>query len=112
MNYRCPKCQSPKIMPVASAQGLRPDIPKSLLILVPSLLLLLLMLATSLAYWVLDKDLGLVLQLATIGNLGVCVVSALIFWRNLPKFKHSMQTFMRSQKHWQCRQCHHHWQHD
>lgn len=110
MNYRCPKCQSPKIMPISQAGAGRPEVPKSLVILVPSILLLLLLVSISLAYLVMGKPMGLVLQMATIICFFVCVSAALLFWKALPKFKLSVQSFMRSQKHWKCRECHHDWQ--
>ncbi|KAA8732153.1 hypothetical protein F4V57_11085 [Acinetobacter qingfengensis] len=110
MSYRCPKCQSPKIMPVASSNSVRPEIPKSLAILVPSVLFLLLFVSISLAFLVLDKKMGLLLQLATIASFLIFIASGFMFWKALPKFKQSMQTFMRAQKHWKCRQCNHDWQ--
>ncbi len=90
MNYRCPKCQSTKIMPVASASGPRPNIPKSLLVLVPSILLLVILVLISIVFLV--------------------MVSGFLFWRVLPDFKITMQNFMQDQKQWKCRQCHNEWQ--
>ena len=109
MNYRCPQCQSPKIMPVSQAGGARPEVPKSLLTLVPSILLLLLLVSISLAYLVMDKPMSLLLQLATIFCFVLCLLSGLMFWKALPRFKLSVQNFMRQQKHWKCRECEHDW---
>ncbi|MFU8925339.1 hypothetical protein [Acinetobacter puyangensis] len=110
MNYRCPKCQSTKIIPMASATGPRPQVPKSLLILVPSILLLALLLAISIVFLILDKSTGPVLNGATILVVLSCIVSGFMFWRDLPNFKISMQSFMQSQKQWKCRECQHEWQ--
>ena len=109
MNYRCPKCQSPQIMPMASASGPRPVIPKSLLTLVPSILLLVLMVIISLVFWIMDKQAGPVLQGLTILSFLVVLGSGFMFWKAMPDFKISMQSFMQAQKHWKCRQCHHEW---
>ena len=45
MQYRCPKCQSPKIMPLAQPgqPAARPVVPKSWVILVPAQFVLLLL---------------------------------------------------------------------
>ena len=110
MNYRCPKCQSTKIMPVASASGPRPNIPKSLLVLVPSILLLVILVLISIMFLVIGKDAGTVLQSSTIIVFLICLVSGVLFWRVLPDFKITMQNFMQDQKQWKCRQCNNEWQ--
>ena len=110
MNYRCPKCQSTKIMPVASASGPRPNIPKSLLVLVPNILLLVVLVLISIVFLVIGKDAGTVLQSATIIVFLICLVSGFLFWRVLPDFKITMQNFMQDQKQWKCRQCNNEWQ--
>ena len=109
MNYRCPKCQSTQIMPVASATGPRPVIPKSLVILVPSILILLLLVIIGIVFWIMDKQAGVVLQGLTIGAFLAALVSGAMFWKAMPDFKLSMQSFMQPQKHWKCRQCNHDW---
>ena len=53
---------------------------------------------------------GQTLQIATVAVFGVCVIAGVLFWRDLPDFKISMQAFMQAQKHWKCRDCNHQWQ--
>lgn len=111
MQYRCPQCQSAKIMPVnQGANSARPEIPKSLLILVFSIFLLLLLVVASIVLWIFSNGAGTTLQIATVVAFIVTVVSGLLFWRDLPSFKISMQSFMQSQKVWKCRDCNHQWQ--
>lgn len=109
MNYRCPKCQSTKIMPMASASGPRPVVPKSLLVLVPSIFLLILLVVISIIFLIMGKDSNTVLQIATILVFLSCAGSGFLFWKALPDFKISMQSFMKSQKQWKCRQCNNEW---
>ena len=111
MQYRCPKCQSPKIMPVAQANApvARPVVPKSLVFLVPSIFVLLLLVLISIAMWLFGDGAGSTLQIATVVVFIVTVGSGLLFWRQLPNFKVSMQGFLQSQKAWKCRDCHHEW---
>jgi uncharacterized membrane-anchored protein len=97
-------------MPVASASGPRPNIPKSLLVLVPSILLLVILVLISIVFLVIGKDAGTVLQSATIIVFLICLVSGFLFWRVLPDFKITMQNFMQDQKQWKCRQCNNEWQ--
>ncbi len=53
MQYRCPKCQSVKIMPVSQGTTTaRPVVPKSLVILLPSIFILLLLVLISLSMWI------------------------------------------------------------
>ena len=96
-------------MPVASASGPRPNIPKSLLVLVPSILLLVILVLISIVFLVIGKDAGTVLQSSTIIVFMICLVSGFLFWRVLPDFKITMQNFMQDQKQWKCRQCHNEW---
>lgn len=110
MNYRCPKCQSTKLMPVASASAARPIIPKSLLALVPSVFLLVITVLIQLILLLLGKSAGTVLNGLTLLSVVSCILSAILFWRVLPDFKISMQRFMQTQKHWKCRDCNHQWQ--
>lgn len=110
MNYHCPNCQSSKIMPVANANTARPMVPKSLVVLIPSILILLLFVFISIIMLVIGKKTGTFIQTATILSFLSCVISGFLFWRVLPDFKISMQSFMQSQKHWKCRDCQHDWQ--
>lgn len=111
MQYRCPKCQSPKIMPMSQgANTPRPVVPKSLVILIPAIFTLLLLVIISIAMWIFGNGAGTTLQVLTVVAFAVCVIAGLLFWRDLPDFKISMQSFMQSQKHWKCRECNHEWQ--
>ena len=111
MQYRCPKCQSPKIMPVAQAGQAtpRPVVPKSLVMLIPAVFVLLLLVLISIAMWIFADGASPILQIATVVVFIVTVGSGLLFWRQLPNFKVSMQGFLQSQKAWKCRDCHHEW---
>ena len=107
MQYRCPKCQSVKIMPVSQgANSPRPNVPKSLVLLVPAIFILLVLVLISVGMWVFGHGAGQTLQIATVAVFGVCVIAGVLFWRDLPDFKISMQ----AQKHWKCRDCNHQWQ--
>ncbi|MNG48807.1 hypothetical protein D3C78_84430 [compost metagenome] len=112
MQYRCPKCQSPKIIPVAQAGGptTRPVVPKSLVFLIPAIFMLLLLVLISVAMWIFGNGAGQNLQIATVIVFSICVVAGILFWRDLPDFKISMQSFMQSQKKWKCRECDHEWE--
>ncbi|MHA3891832.1 hypothetical protein [Acinetobacter sp. GXMZU3951] len=112
MQYRCPKCQSPKIMPVAQANApaARPVVPKSLVFLVPSIFVLLLLVLISIAMWLFGDGAGSTLQIATVIAFVFSVISGFLFYRDLPDFKISMQSFMQSQKKWKCRECEHEWE--
>ncbi|WP_151979957.1 zinc-ribbon domain-containing protein [Acinetobacter guerrae] len=111
MQYRCPKCQSVKIMPVGQGgTSARPVIPKSLVILLPAIFILLFLVLMSIGMWIFGSGAGLKLQIATVVVFVVTAGAGLMFWRDLPNFKLSMQAFMQSQKHWKCRECHHEWQ--
>ncbi|MEB3754335.1 hypothetical protein [Acinetobacter sp. MD2(2019)] len=111
MQYRCPKCQSAKIIPVnQGANSPRPEVPKSLIILVFSIFLLLLLVVASIVLWIFSNGAGTTLQIATVVVFVVTAISAFLFWRDLPNFKISMQNFMQAQKIWKCRDCHHEWQ--
>lgn len=110
MQYRCPQCQSAKIMPVAQgSNAIRPEIPKSLVILVFSIFLLLLLVIACIVMWIFAHGASPILQIATGVVFLVTVGSGLMFWRQLPNFKLSMQGFLQSQKAWKCRDCNHEW---
>lgn len=112
MQYRCPKCQSPKIMPVAQPgqAAPRPVVPKSLMFLVPALFLLLLLVIISIAMWIFGDGAGTTLQTATIIVFILSLIAGFIFYKDLPDFKISMQAFMQTQKKWKCRECNHEWE--
>ena len=112
MQYRCPKCQSPKIMPVAQTgrPAPRPVVPKSLVFLIPAIFILLLLVLISVSMWIFGDGAGQNLQIATVIVFSICVVAGILFWRDLPDFKISMQSFMQSQKKWKCRECDHEWE--
>ena len=112
MQYRCPQCQSPKIMPVAQAgvPATRPVVPNSLVFLVPAIFVLLLLVLISIAMWLFGDGAGSTLQIATVVVFIVCVIAGFLFYRDLPDFKISMQGFMQSQKKWKCRECDHEWE--
>ncbi|WP_130803682.1 hypothetical protein [Acinetobacter ihumii] len=111
MQYRCPKCQSVKIMPVGqSGQSARPVIPKSLVILLPAIFILLFLVLMSIGMWIFSDGAGSKLQIATVVVFVITAIAGVMFWRDLPDFKLSMQAFMQSQKNWKCRECHHEWQ--
>ena len=110
MQYRCPQCQSAKIMRVAQgSNAIRPEIPKSLVILVFSIFLLLLLVIACIVMWIFAHGASPILQIATGIVFLVTVGSGLLFWRQLPNFKLSMQGFLQSQKAWKCRDCNHEW---
>lgn len=112
MQYRCPQCQSPKIMPQAQAgaPAARPVVPKSLVFLIPAIFVLLLLVLISIAMWIFGNGAGSTLQIATVAVFIVCVIAGFLFYRDLPDFKISMQAFMQSQKKWKCRECNHEWE--
>ncbi len=112
MQYRCPKCQSPKIMPMATANSsstARPVVPKSLVILIPAIFVLLLLVIISISMWLFGNGAGSTLQMATVAVFLITLISGIWFWRDLPDFKISMQAFMNSNKDWKCRECNHEW---
>lgn len=112
MQYQCPKCQSRKVMPVAQANGVtaRPMVPKSLVILIPTILILVLLIVISLAMMIFGNGAGQTLQIATVVVFVIAIGAGVMFWRDLPDFKISMQAFMQSQKKWKCRECSHEWE--
>ena len=112
MQYRCPKCQSPKIMPVAQPgqAAPRPVVPKSLMFLVPALFLLLLLVIISIAMWIFGDGAGTTLQTATVIVFILSLIAGFIFYKDFPDFKISMQAFMQTQKKWKCRECNHEWE--
>ena len=112
MQYRCPQCQSPKIMPVAQAgaNAVRPNVPKSLVFLVPLIFILLLLVVASVVMWLFADGAGSTLQTITVIVFVMTVISGFLFYRDLPDFKISMQAFMQNQKKWKCRECNHEWE--
>lgn len=112
MQYQCPKCQSRKIMPLATANApaARPNVPKSLILLVPTIFILLLLIVSSLVMMIFADGAGQTLQIATVVVFIVAIIAAAMFWRDLPDFKISMQAFMQSQKKWKCRDCNNEWE--
>ncbi len=112
MQYRCTKCQSPKIMPVpqAGAGAVRPNIPKSLVFLVPLIFILLLLVVSSVVMWIFGDGANSTLQAITVAVFVMTAVAGFLFYRDLPDFKISMQAFMQSQKKWKCRECNHEWE--
>ena len=111
MQYRCPKCQSVKIMPVSQGvNSAKPVVPKSLVILIPAIFVLLLLVVISIFMWIFGNGAGSSLQIATVVAFVVTVGAGFMFWRDLPDFKLSMQAFMQSQKHWKCRGCNNEWE--
>ncbi|WP_104498730.1 hypothetical protein [Acinetobacter indicus] len=112
MQYRCPKCQSPKIMPAAQAgqAAPRPVVPKSLVFLIPAIFILLLLVLISIAMWIFGDGAGTTLQTATVIVFVICLIAGFMFYRDLPDFKISMQAFMQNQKKWKCRECNHEWE--
>lgn len=110
MQYRCPKCQSVKILPVTQGtNGPRPNVPKSLLVLIPSIFILLILVLISIGMWIFGNGAGTGIQTATIVVFIIGVIAALKFWQDLPDFKISLQAFMQSTKEWRCRDCNHQW---
>jgi len=112
MQYRCPKCQSPKVMPLANASNgeiARPVVPKSLVFLIPAIFILLFLVITSLTMWLFGNGAGPKLQIATVIVFVATALAGVMFWRDLPNFKISMQAFMTNNKEWKCRECQHEW---
>jgi hypothetical protein len=112
MQYQCPKCQSRKILPVANGNtpAARPVVPKSLVFLIPLLFILLLLVVTSIVMWIFSNGAGQTVQIATVVVFIATVIAGVLFWRDLPDFKISMQSFMQANKNWKCRDCNHEWQ--
>ncbi len=112
MQYQCPKCQSRKIIPLASTNSpaARPNVPKSLIVLIPTVFILLLLIVSSLVMMIFGDGAGQPLQIATVVVFVIGIVAGAMFWRDLPDFKISMQAFMQSQKKWKCRDCNHEWE--
>lgn len=112
MQYQCPKCQSRKLLPVAQTNGsaVRPMVPKSLVILIPTILVLLVLIVLNIGMIIFGNGSGQTLQLVTTIVFIIAAISGVMFWRDLPDFKISMQAFMQSQKKWKCRDCNHEWE--
>ena len=100
MQYQCPKCQSRKILPVANGNtpAARPVVPKSLVFLIPLLFILLLLVVISIVMWIFSNGAGQTLQIATVVVFIATVIAGVLFWRDLPDFKISMQSFMQANK--------------
>ena len=111
MQYQCPKCQSRKILPVASANepAVRPVVPKSLVFLIPLIFILLLLVVISIFMMIFGNGAGQTLQSATVVIFIASAIAGILFWRDLPDFKISMQSFMQANKEWKCRDCNHQW---
>lgn len=111
MQYQCPKCQSRKILPVTSGNtvAVRPVVPKSLVFLIPLLFVLLLLVVISIFMWIFSNGAGQTIQIATVVVFIAAVIAGILFWRDLPDFKISMQSFMQANKEWKCRDCNHQW---
>jgi len=99
-------------MPVSQSGNVsaRPVVPKSLVFLIPAVLILLLLVSISIAMWLFGNGAGSILQISTVVVFILCVIAGFMFYRDLPDFKISMQSFMQSQKKWKCRECHHEWE--
>jgi len=99
-------------MPLAQAGQpvARPVVPKSLIILIPAVFILLLLVIISIAMWIFGDGAGTTLQTATVVVFIACLIAGFLFYRDLPDFKISMQGFMQSQKKWKCRECNHEWE--
>ena len=112
MQYQCPKCQSRKILPVASANepAVRPVVPKSLVFLIPLIFILLLLVVISIFMMIFGNGAGQTLQIATVVIFIASAIAGILFWRDLPDFKISMQSFMQANKEWKCRDCNHEWE--
>ena len=111
MQYQCPKCQSRKILPVASANepAVRPVVPKSLVFLIPLIFILLLLVVISIFMMIFGNGAGQTLQIATVVIFIASAIAGILFWLDLPDFKISMQSFMQANKEWKCRDCNHQW---
>ncbi len=81
MQYRCPKCQSPKIMPVAQAgsPAVRPVVPKSLVFLFQQSLSYYCWFSISIAMWIFGDGAGSTLQVATVVAFIICVIAGFRF---------------------------------
>lgn len=112
MQYRCPQCQSPKLLPVAQMNqtATRPVVPKSLMMLIFSIFILLLLVIISVVMWIFADGANSTVQIATVVVFVVTLIAGFLFYRDLPDFKISMQAFMQSQKKWKCRDCQHEWE--
>lgn len=108
----CPKCKSNKILPVASVDGNapRPEVPKSLMLLLPSVFILLALGIYSILVSIFGKGIGSTVQSMILAVFLLTTVSAIMFWRDLPNFKISLQAFLQAQKRWKCRDCGEEWE--
>jgi hypothetical protein len=111
MQYRCPQCQSPKIMPVAQAgaPATRPVVPKSLVFWFQPFLYYYFWCSLASQCGCSGMALAQHYKLQRLW-FSSCVIAGFLFYRDLPDFKISMQGFMQSQKKWKCRECDHEWE--
>lgn len=86
-------CQMPTV-----AQQHALVVPKSLVVLIPAIFILLFLVLTSITMWIFGNGAGPKLQITTVVVFGISVIAGLFFWRDLPNFKISMQAFMSSTK--------------
>ena len=70
---------------------------------------MLFMVVISIAMWIFGNGAGPTVQIATVVAFIATVIAGLLFWRDLPDFKISMQSFMQANKEWKCRDCNHQW---
>lgn len=100
-------------MPIAdpsTGQAARPEVPKSLMLLLPSIFALLFLGILSIVFYAFGDGIGTTMQGLIFAAFLLTAVSAIMFWRDLPNFKLSLQAFVQSQKRWKCRECQHEWQ--
>lgn len=108
----CPKCKSNKVMPLAgtSPDSPRPNVPKSLMMLLPSIFVLLFLGILSIGFVAFGKSIGTTMQGLILASFLLTAVSAVMFVRDLPDFKISLQAFLQAQKRWKCRDCGEEWE--
>lgn len=99
-------------MPIASldANAPRPIPPKSLMLLLVSIFALLGLGVYSILVTAFGKGIGLTLQGMILAVFLLTTISAVMFWRDLPNFKISLQAFIQAQKRWKCRDCGEEWE--
>jgi uncharacterized protein (DUF58 family) len=69
-----------------------------LVFLIPLLFILLLLVVISIVMWIFSNGAGQTLQIATVVVFIAAVIAGVMFWRDLPDFKISMQSFMQAKK--------------
>lgn len=110
--YRpCPNCQSKKIMPLVSNDptAIRPNVPKSLMLFLPSVFILLFLGIFSLIKIAMGSSIGSTLQGLILAVFLLTTVSLIFLIRDMPTFKLSLQAYLQAQKRWKCRDCHTEW---